>query len=580
MSRLQQIQVATQQIAEAISSALDMDVTIVAEDMVRIAGTGRHMATVGQKIFGNHIYQKVVGQAEEFIVTDVKNNDTCDTCDKRPTCMELAQICCPILLGKEAIGVIGLIAFSRGQQQDIANKGRRLLHFLRKMAELISAKVAEQEGMKRLVLLKNQLETVLNFIAEGVIAIDHTANVISINFTAEKMLRVKGNDVIGFHINEVFPGTPITEVLREGVGFVDREVSIWHNGRRHHYLINAKPMLIDGSIEGVVASFRAASPEMPSAVHLKTTFDDICGASNVIEKVKSEARKAAQGVATVLISGESGTGKEVFARAIHFESERGAGPFVAVNCAAIPENLLESELFGYTEGSFTGARKGGKPGKFELANGGTLFLDEIGDMPLSLQVKMLRVLQEKVIDRVGSIRGVHIDVRIIAATNSDLEAMIRAGKFREDLYYRISVFPITLPPLRERSDDIKGLAAFFYRKYADFYGKPVRMIAPEAVKMLEEYKWPGNVRELENAMECAVIKMSGTVIEINDLPAKVLPDTANQDRIGEWADSERERIIKALDTFGTSVAGKTEAAASLGIGIATLYRKIRKYGLA
>jgi sigma-54 dependent transcriptional regulator, acetoin dehydrogenase operon transcriptional activator AcoR len=578
MSRLAHIQSATQQIAEAISSALDMDVTIVDENMIRIAGTGYHRDSVGQKISGNYIYQQVLEQAEEYIITDVAANSDCHTCANRASCRELGQLCCPIRLGKKTIGVIALIAFSPEQQTDLTQKGEQLLEFIRKMADLISAKSAEYETLHRLSFLKNQLETVLNFIAEGIIAIDSNAKIININFTAEKMLQVKADEVLGLPLNAVLPGTPITEVLRHKTGFIDREVSLWHNGRQQHYLINAKPLLVGRSIQGAVASLQTVRQEPPRRMDSggESSFDDICCNSAAIKAVKAEALKAAQGMATVLLTGESGTGKEVFARAIHAASARSTGPFVVVNCAAIPENLLESELFGYDEGSFTGARKGGKPGKFELASRGTLFLDEIGDMPLLLQSKMLRVLQEKIIDRVGGVSSIKVDVRIIAATNQDLEGLVRDGKFRKDLFYRLSVFPIVLPALRDRKADITGLAESLLHKHALFYGKEIQAIAAESMDLLTAYNWPGNIRELENAMESAVLRMTGVVVEAEDLPAKIRA-AGEADNVG--ASPEREELTQALQMFGTSVRGKKEAAASLGMGIATFYRKLKKYKL-
>lgn len=284
--------------------------------------------------------------------------------------------------------------------------------------------------------------------------------------------------------------------------------------------------------------------------------------------------------------GESGTGKEVFARAIHYESGRGNNPFVAVNCGAIPENLLESELFGYEEGAFSGARKGGKPGRFQLANKGTLFLDEIGDMPIFLQVKLLRVLQEKTVERVGGIKSMPLDVRIIAATNRNLEKLVKAGTFREDLYYRLNVFPIELPALHERPDDIMELAKFFLEKQRKNSGKKITGFTDEAVRRMQNYNWPGNIRELENVVECAVIKTSAEVIDVDALPAKLTADTQlylpiqpemSNLRPSEYA--ERQTIVSALNAFGMCVEGKKRAAAHLGMGIATLYRKIRKYGI-
>lgn len=586
MSRLQQIQITTQQTAEAIASVLGMDVTIVDEQLVRIAATGLHERSLGQKITVNSVYEKVINGGEEYIIADVSKHDDCGSCDNRKNCQELAQLCCPIFLGQQVIGVIGLVAFSREQQLEMVNKGKRLLQFIRKMAELVAAKAAEKDGLNHTLFLKNQVETVLHFVAEGIIAIDHTAKIININQAAEKMLNVKANDVKGFNLGEVFPGSPIPDVLRDGVGFINREVSFWNNGTQYHYFVNAKTMISGDSIQGVVASFRPVGEGTNQLMatqknKMKFTFAQIVGSSASIEAVKSEAQKAAANSSTVMILGESGTGKELFARAIHCHSRRSDKPFIAINCAAIPENLLESELFGYEEGSFTGAKKGGKPGKFQLANGGTLFLDEIGDMPLSLQAKILRAIQEKEIERIGAIEPQAIDVRIIVATHRNLEELVMQEQFREDLYYRLNVFPILLPALRNRQQDIIELAEYFLTRHAKNYGKGVIGFTAQAGKALQKYAWPGNIRELENALECAVIRMSGQVIDLPDLPSKIRSEQPVSEMKGVTGElPEISAIRQALGKFGTSVPDKVKAAESLGISIATLYRKINKYHLS
>lgn len=597
MSLLQQIQVTTQQIAEAIAGVLDIEVTIVDDELVRIAGTGYHYQTIGTRIEGKSMYQSVLTSKKEYVMSDVHTDGECSTCERKAICRELAELCCPILIGAKVIGVIGLIAFSPERQQELRHKNQRLLTFIRQMAELIAAKAVEVDSLNRAVLLKNQLETVVNFISEGILAIDHTAKIISMNYSAEKMLGVKAKDFIGFYINEVFPGTPIPDVLRDGNEFSNREVSIWQRGRHHHYRVNAKPMLIDGVIHGVVASFwsvgsKADQAAGASMVGPKGTFDDIIGTSRVFQEIKNEAQKAAVTNSTVLIVGGSGTGKEMFAQAIHNASGRAERPFVAINCAAIPENLLESELFGYQEGSFTGARKGGKPGKFQLADGGTLFLDEVGDMPLLLQSKILRVLQEKTVEPVGGLRSYSIDVRVIAATNQPLEQLVKAGKFREDLYYRLNVFPLLLPPLNERPGDILELIQYFLVQYSRENGGAFKKLSPQARDALLRYSWPGNVRELENALECGMIRSSGEEIQENDLPQRLLASGDSLKRTCQEEDyaqqgaeiiktvTERERIKAELARYGTTVAGKQQAAKSLGIGIATLYRKLRKYEIS
>lgn len=310
-------------------------------------------------------------------------------------------------------------------------------------------------------------------------------------------------------------------------------------------------------------------------------FEDIIGSSRIISEVKAEARRFAEGNSNILITGESGTGKEVFARAIHTASRCSGGPFVPINCAALPENLIESELFGYEEGAFTGALKGGKLGKFELADGGTLFLDEIGEFPIHLQAKLLRALQEKKIQRVGGQKEIPVKVRLIAATNRDLEEQVENGQFREGLYYRLSVIPIQLPPLRLRRGDIEELAEHFLHIYAKALRKDVFGLEPGALRILCEYPWPGNIRELQNAVEYAVNITGGSYIEARDLPKKLLSGEQRESAEGSLTLRplryvEDDYIREALRVYGCTLEGKLQAARVLGISKATLYRRIKE----
>lgn len=311
-------------------------------------------------------------------------------------------------------------------------------------------------------------------------------------------------------------------------------------------------------------------------------LDSIIGKSSKIIELKQKVRNIADGYANVLLTGESGTGKELFARAIHFESKRCEKPFIPVNCGAIPENLLESELFGYAAGAFTGANKGGRIGKFELANGGTIFLDEIGDMPLQLQVKLLRVLQDRVVIPVGSNKPMRIDVRVVTATNKNLEELVRTGKFREDLYYRINVIPIKLPSLRDRKEDIYPLLEVLLNKYCRIYGIAVPEVSELVMVRLKTYSWTGNIRELENTVEY-IVNMLGSdrEIHIKHLPPKLVEINAG-DSIQEESRLEvleKRAIIEALKRYGTNTEDKKLAAEALGISLASLYRKINSYGI-
>lgn len=309
------------------------------------------------------------------------------------------------------------------------------------------------------------------------------------------------------------------------------------------------------------------------------SFADIYGNSQDMHTLRRYAKQIAGTDSAILIRGESGTGKEVFARAIHNQSQRRTEPFVPINCAAIPESLLESELFGYEEGAFSGAKKGGKPGKFELANGGTLFLDEIGDMPLHMQIKLFRVLQEQCIERIGSLKSIPIDVRVISATNQDLKNLITLKKFREELYFRLNVMPLNIPPLRERPEDIPDLAYFFLKKYNHKNNKSIETIDADVFDYLCAYSWPGNVRELENLMEYIVNMTFETRVTRDRLPSNLLVEHDLHSRAGTLTERvksyERMIIQKTMDKYQGSGDEKTKAASELGISLPTLYRKLR-----
>lgn len=298
--------------------------------------------------------------------------------------------------------------------------------------------------------------------------------------------------------------------------------------------------------------------------------------------VQTSLRVAKSG-STVLLRGESGTGKELFALLLHAQSSRREAPFIKVNCAAVPENLLESEMFGYDEGAFTGARKGGKIGKFELADGGTLFLDEIGDMEMSMQAKLLRVIQEREVERLGSNKSRKIDVRLVAATNRDLEEMIRNKQFREDLYYRLNVVTLPIPPLRERMDDLEDLIKTFIKKYNLQFGQSVTGIANEAKDVLMKHRWPGNIRELENIIERAFNMLEGTEIQLKHLPS-YLQVLAGRD-IRPYVEGSLETILNEVEKDALVIAlenangNKVQAAKSLGLSRAGLYKKLIKHQL-
>ena len=307
-------------------------------------------------------------------------------------------------------------------------------------------------------------------------------------------------------------------------------------------------------------------------------FNSILGCDESFVRLKEKGRRIARNDASVLILGESGTGKELFARAIHFESKRRENPFIAINCGAIPEALLESELFGYAPYAFSGASKNGRDGKFKLAHKGTIFLDEIGDMPYKLQVKLLRVLQEKAIVPVGSNKMFKIDVRVISASNKNLEEMVINKEFREDLFYRLNVIPIEIPPLRNRQKDILLLTKYFTQKYSKHYGILVPDISKEVIDVFYKYEWRGNVRELENTVEYIVNVIGGDkIVRLKHLPDRIYKRKTQKE--SSLCTMEKSLILEALGKYGCSTSGKENAAKALGISLSTLYRKMDKYCL-
>ena len=420
------------------------------------------------------------------------------------------------------------------------------------------------------------------------------------------MLFRSTDKLIGAHVSAILPDQVIADIQKTS-SYIDNEVTIRSEQGDINVLLTAKRIETSGTKHGTILnmkSFSEASNIASSILHkseYKVEFSDIVGESKAICEVIDFSHKIAGSDSTVLIRGESGTGKELFARAIHNHSSRKDGPFVAINCGAIPETLLESELFGYEDGAFTGAKKGGKIGKCQLANGGTLFLDEVGDIPIFLQVKFLRMLQERTIEKVGGNKDIPIDIRVIAATNRNLETMIEDGEFRSDLYYRLNVIPIFIPPLRERSEDILVISRHFMEKYSKHLRKHVHDMTPQAAKILTDYPWPGNIRELENTIECALNVESQEILTSFSIPARI--KTPKQEAASYSAEllraetetfsqaappaasklrdsrrkSEIDEVLKALDKYGWDTKGKKNAAASLGIGIATLYRILKDY---
>ncbi len=430
------------------------------------------------------------------------------------------------------------------------------------------------EYIKELKKQKEFTEVILDSIVDAIVVIDKDGNIIHYNEIARQILCREVSDIKGFNIENLL-GISLKQLPPEGER-EDIHIETPAYGRIKVSIMITS--LKEG--DGKVISFYT----LPDCMINQEVKGRIITKNPSFLSVLDMAKTVADTTATILIEGETGTGKSMLARYIHTLSSRRDKPFIKINCAAIPENLLESELFGYVKGAFTGANKD-KPGKVELAEGGTLFLDEIGDLPVYLQSKLLHLLQEKEFERLGDIKTRKANIRIIAATNKDLQELINKGEFREDLYYRLKVISLKVPPLRERKEDIPSLVNYFINKYSEIYKRQIKGISPGAMKKLLDYEFPGNIRELENIIERAVIVCSGKYIYEKDLPEEIFKKEKNHifpidnsiNTVNNSKNFEIQQIVEVLKKTG---GNKSLAAKILGIHRTTLWRKIKEYNIS
>jgi len=580
---LKEIQDTVIKYANIVSQVIDVDVDIVDKDYFRIAGTGFYQGKINQSMaVEGFLYRETMATGQTQVIGDPGINPICLPCPQKSNCVEKFQICKPLKLGQETIGVIALVCFTDEQKERLVKRFDVYLEFLDQIAEFISVKAYENREHKRTGLMIKLMEQVVNKTEMGFLIVDQSDTIIKVNDNALKQLNLPA-DCLNSKITIQSTGDNIGEAEEYKVIIDQKAYFLVGSMLQVDFdLDDYAKMLVFHDIKTVKSRIYELT-QVGENVHI----GDILGSSSVVQELKEQVRKISTSTSTVLIRGESGTGKELFARAIHRESERRDEHFVAVNCGSIPDSLMESELFGYIKGAFTGADPKGRIGKFELANKGTLFLDEIGDLPIYVQVKLLRVLQERQITRLGSNNLIDIDVRVIAATHKNLAEMIKENTFREDLFYRLNVIPLELAPLRERKTDIEPLAYHFIRKYSQLFNKYFRRLAPEVVESLLAYDWPGNVRELENAIEFMINMMEADgLLNITLLPRGIVNQSlvptlpSPSSRVRPIRELEFEAIERALEVYGVSSQGKKVAAQKLGIGIATLYRKLESCNLS
>ncbi|SES92247.1 PAS domain S-box-containing protein [Salinibacillus kushneri] len=452
------------------------------------------------------------------------------------------------------------------------------------------------------------LNVILESAYEGIAVVDNRGIIIAFNDAYCQFIGIDKKDAIGRNVEEVIDNTNLHNTIRTGMPergaiqhiqgqpMIVHRIPIWKEDR----VVGAIGMII---FEGITELYKIYERLQKEASRNKKeaqipfrndgenhimTLDQIIGDSECTSKLKRMARKVAKTNVTVLITGESGTGKEMYAQGIHHLSPYAGGKFVSVNCGAIPEHLFETELFGYEEGAFTGAKKGGKPGKFELAQNGTLFLDEIAEMPLPMQTKLLRILQEREFERVGGTKKYKLNTRIIAATNQNLKKMVDTGEFREDLYYRINVIELPVLPLRERAEDIPALVSYYLNKTCSKYHIPTKTITSEAMAVFLHYGWQGNIRELVNVIEKLVVLVEGDTIKINHLPKYMVDRKGHSSHLKSEKpnvldyikESEKEKEKETILTvLNRNNGNKSKTAKELGIHRTTLYQKLKKHHL-
>ena len=582
-SVLMQIQPTIQRFARMLASVLQLEVEIVDENLCRVAGTGAYGKFLGRQLSGNsRLLRHVLETKTEKVVTQSRFDPLCEGCDSKENCREKAFLGTPVILQDRCVGVISLIAVTHEQQEHISDNLREFSDYVRHISTIFVSKLLEDQGPGDNI--SKIFATMIDNMDQGVLVVDDESRVQFVNQTALKTLGVVQNNIIGKPIRF----RPLTFESNFTHGHMQHIVS-WDDksgliiGQLHN--IQGRQLFLMAFHQSHTSFSVANAPDEPH-------IEQLVGECRVMRQLKRLISRIAPSPSSVMVVGESGTGKEVVARAIHKLSGRRNKPFIAINCAAIPEQLLESELFGYVKGAFTGASANGKTGLIQAANTGTLFLDEIGDMPLMLQAKLLRAIEAREILPIGASSPIQVDIRIISATNQNLAQFIAEGKFREDLFYRLNVIPITLPPLRERQEDIELLVHYFLHLHTRRLGSVYPGIAPDVVEILRKHRWPGNLRELSNLMEYLVnVVPSGEVIDSTLLPPNLLNNgTTEQSDVTEVTEAhlslddaggtaleemEKQMIREALSRHNS----KKQVADELGIGIATLYRKIKKYEL-
>ncbi len=559
-------------IVTLINNTFNIDVAIFNTDCNIITSTKKYLQNKGNAVHAPSLLE--VMEEGRILVNNPGKMPSCIGCRFKDNCPSTIELLNCLKADNETIGVIAFTSFTTEGHDEILNNIKKYTSLIDTFSVLISKTIYYKNKSMHLDSYINAVISAFELIDDGLIVADSNGDISIINNYALELF--SSCNLHTKSLYQLFNKNILPAVLS---GHNISNLSTKINSTK--IKISSMPIFENNKSIGTVIRISNKSINVPnkdtsfSKDNKPFSLNSIIGKGKQIQNIKNKIVKIQNSPSTILITGETGTGKGLLAKAIHNESSRKNKPFITVNCTSIPENLFESELFGYETGAFTGAKKEGKPGKFELANEGTLFLDEIGEMPLNLQSKLLSVLQDSTFERVGGITPINVDVRIIAATNKNLLKLIEAKQFRSDLYYRLNVIPIEIPSLKERRDDIVDIADNFLSMYSKKLNRNVNAFEDEVLEIFTRHNWPGNIRQLENTIEYAVNIADSDIISFNDLPEDLLASIESNERNGNKVkENEYNLIIETVNKYGWDVNGKTLAAKELGIGIRTLYRKL------
>lgn len=571
MTQLESVRSGIEHFVSAAAEAFRVEAAVFNQESSLFFCTPTYLKKKGNAVHYTFIQDVIVNGS--VLVTEPGKMPSCIGCRFNEHCPSTMEILCCIHSGTEVAGVISFTSFTKEGQKRISENTDIYLNAITKLSSLIGEYLQQFSGDSTAADTEKLIESLMSLCEQPLLLTDPNGVVLRYNQLADKIL--KFCNVSSTSLRQIF-SEDMARRITSGNDLFEKKASIGENTAK----VTTRSIYSQNRLHSILVRL---SNEFYENLPESGAFERLIGSSHAFVHIQNLIKRVADSPTPILITGETGTGKELVARSFHEQSRRNKYPFVAINCSSIPENLFESELFGYEEGSFTGAKKGGKMGRIEMAQGGTLFLDELGEMPLSVQPKLLRVLQEYELERVGSTKKIHLDIRIVAATNRDLREMIKEGKFREDLFYRISVINVKLPPLRDRKEDIIPISLNYLERLKTKMTTPLRTISHEAEQAFLSYSWPGNIRELQNVVEYAANLCDSDTLTLADLPEHMrgleeCPDTEKQKET-PLPDSQEKQILDLLSTYGHTLEGKKKIAADLGISLRTLYRKLNKMNL-